>query len=423
MTNQLYHKLLYFYFQDYIFDLPEYEKNKYISEGFFGKIKMMVIALLLRIKEAVVNRPVSVVPRIYGSNWVFVFGKNNYDATNFLTADDFVFVTDKKRIFQNSEDIIQLPYRVKFRHYLNFLPLYFYLLKMEGRRTYKLINIIFNSIGWMEAFEEAIVKFKPKSIIFSNDHSYIPRALFLMAKKNDVPTIYIQHATVTNSFPALEFDLSLLEGQDAFDKYSTKGIYGKVKFIGMPRFDKFFEMRRKTLPSEINTIGFAFNTVDSIQVIYEILRKLLIDLPSMKIIIRRHSKDTRDFKTPLSTLGNSIFFSDPLSEDPFAFLLNCDLLIAGDSAIHLDAGMMNVSSYYFNFASGSKIKDLYGFIKSGFIRELAGLDDLLNQVKNGLNGNNDVKRAAYYNHLAGTDQEAHASEFALHEIRNFLAGL
>jgi len=400
ISKEFYHKLLYFYFQDYIFELPEYEKRKYIREGFFAKLKMMAIGLLLNFKE-VFKKPELDPSPLYNSNWVFVFGKNNYDATNFLEEDNFVFVTDRKRIFSNSEGIIQLPHRVKFRHYIKFISIFFLLLKIEGKRTYQLIDLIFNSIGWMEAFDNAVKKFKPKSITFSNDHSYIPRALLLMAKKNKVPTIYIQHATVTGSFPPLEFDLNLLEGQDAFDKYKAKGINGTVKFIGMPRFDKFYTKRKESVRGDIKTVGFAFNTVDSIDIIYEAIKDLIKELPSIKVVVRKHSKDPRDFKTPLKNINGNIIFSDSLSEDSFGFLLGCDLLIAGDSAIHLDACMLNVVSYYYNFSSGSKIKDLYGFLEKGFIKELTSIEDMSNHIKEGLSGRDVFMHAKYYNLLIG----------------------
>ena len=53
----------------------------------------------------------------------------------------------------------------------------------------------------------------------SNDHSPANRALLLVAKSKGIKTVYMQHASVSNLFPVLDFDYSFLDGVNAYNIY------------------------------------------------------------------------------------------------------------------------------------------------------------------------------------------------------------
>jgi len=419
--NEVYHKILYFFFQDYFYELPRHERIKFSRVGFLGKLYNILITIYLAVKEAVQFKSHGSDENsiLKGKHWVFVFGKNNYESTKFLRSNEVVFVTDKFRSFNHSDNIIVLPYARSLKSFLSFFKIFSYLKRVEGNRANEIFDLIFNSLGWYEALDKVIKKYKPISITFSNDHSVIPRALLFAAKENNVSTIYIQHATVTKDFPALEFDLNLLEGMDAVDKYNAKGVQGQIKLIGMPRFDSFVARRKISTSKRVSTIGMAFNTLDSVHVILGLVKKVVAAYPSIQIVIRKHQKDTRDFASPFSRYLKNVSFSDALIEDPFDFILKCDLLLAGNSSIHLDARLLNVQSLFYDFDRESQILDLYGFLKKGFIRKITTADEMIKELSTSRVTDSIYLEAKYYNEAVGEQWEGNSSDRAKAEIEYF----
>ncbi len=422
--NEIYRKILDFYFQDYFYALPKHEREKFSSLSFFGKLYNMLLTVYMVIKENWLfsSNKKNDAEKLAGKHWVFVFGKNNYTSTKFLKREEVVFVTDRFRSFNHADEIIELPYIRRLRDFLIFFNLLSFLKKKESR-TSEIFDLVFNSLGSYESFDSIIKTHNPLSITFSNDHSVIPRALFFAAKENAIPTVYVQHATVTRDFPPLEFTLSLLEGQDAIDKYSVKGISGEVKLIGMPRFDAFVKKRKVSGSTCINTIGMAFNTLDSIDIILSMVKRILTVNPSVSIVIRKHQKDLRDFSSPFAAYKKNVSFSNALAEDPFDFILRCDVLLAGNSSIHLDARLLNVASLFYDFDRVSNVSDLYGFVSKGFVREIASEDEMVQALSLPMAMENVYLQAKYYNEAVGEPWESETSDRARAEIQNFYSSI
>lgn len=420
--NEGYHQILYFFFQDYIFQLPEEERRKFIERGFFRKIKAALITLALSQKRNASEIEVErLKPVLTGKKWVFVFGRNNYEATKFLGDDGFVFVTDSRRNYQTTHDVVLLPIRRKLTNFLRFFSLMNYLSKTE-KKTPEIWDAIFSSMGWLESFEEIIDIYKPKVIVFSNDHSMVPRALLIAAKRKQTPTAYIQHASISSYLPPLAFDLSLLEGNDALDKYKMKGgVQGKVELVGMPRFDSYVQRKKTAMSDKIETIGVAFNTVDSLENISSAVHALKKSNPELRIIVRRHPKDDRSFHAVMNTTSANVEFSDSRSEGPFDFILKCDLLVAGDSSIHLEAKMLNVDSVYFNFSESDSTHDLYGYIKSGLVQKMNTEQELVAYVKDYSTAKtNSASLVQYYNAAWGSSFEGASGKYATEKLKDFL---
>jgi len=57
-------------------------------------------------------------------------------------------------------------------------------------------------------------------LVVANDHSYPCTTIVKAAQDEGVKTVYIQHASVSDKFPALKFDYALLEGLDSLEKYN-----------------------------------------------------------------------------------------------------------------------------------------------------------------------------------------------------------
>lgn len=104
--------------------------------------------------------------------------------------------------------------------------------------------------------------------------------------------------------------------------------------------------------------------------------------------------------------------SDPLQELPYEFLQRIDVLIAGDSNIHLEAVQMNIYPLYYDFSS--RQLDHYGFFAGGVLDKRhdnpAELLDTLNTLRDTLP---DVReRAKYYCETINTKNDGQSTRLA-----------
>ncbi|CAH7299988.1 membrane hypothetical protein [Vibrio chagasii] len=198
---------------------------------------------------------------------------------------------------------------------------------------------------------------KAKYVVFSNDHCVWHRALLKACEKNKVKTVYLQHAVVANNFPKLRFDYSFLDGEQAFKCYGNKSL-GKVYLVGALRYQKFACDIKKE-----NMIALCFNTLDSIDFISNMIRKVTQHF-NMSIVVRPHPRDTRKEQIQMIATKYNASYSDPC-EDSLSLLCRCKMMLAGVSGIHLDAIMVGC----FPFTLRGWGTDFYGFISDGIVTE------------------------------------------------------
>ncbi|GEO04645.1 hypothetical protein AAE02nite_23090 [Adhaeribacter aerolatus] len=359
---------------------------------------------------------------IKGKIWLYVVSKNNYESLQFLREKlpDSVFVAGQnKEIGIYNPKVNRLSTRSKLLYYYKFLPLLWGLNRLKGKRALRFFDLIFVATGYYELSRRYLQKYKPTAIIFANDHNTDPRALLLAANELSIPTIYIQHASVSTSFPPLQFSLSLLEGQDALDKYRQCGpITGEVKLIGMPKADKY--LHDKNLSSSIRRVGVAANIIDEIAPIRDLLADLSREFPDIIFTLRPHPGDKRDFSF-IKDIKNNVRFSDGKKEQAFDFLKQQDALIAADSSIHLEATMLNILCFYYRFNTTEFIPDYYGYVKQGLVEQANDANHLMRLLHQYRNHRPLVyERARYYNAVLGTEYEGRSHELAVKYIQEHL---
>ena len=272
-------------------------------------------------------------------------------------------------------------------------------------------DLIFYSIGYYESFISFLKRKKVKSIIFSNDHNYDTRALLLASKTLNIPSIYLQHATVTSKFPPLKFDLSLLYGKESEEKYENHG--SLVKLIGNPKFDQYFD-NIKSLPESIKTIGIAYNTTDNLEIVTSLI-KTIENLGDYKVILRAHPLEKRELPiTPSTKISKN--------ESSYDFILNCDAIISGNSSILLESSMMNVYSFYFDLNKIKEVYDYYGFVRNNLVPEIKSLNEIQNTLQQTLVEKNSPRnKTKYFNDTTNTPFDGKSTVLALQEINKFLS--
>lgn len=347
--------------------------------------------------------------------WILVASKNHYDSIGFLrnSLRDAILVMPQLTKFVLTDYIF--PYYFKLFYYVKLPFLWTYLLMSKSKIASRYFNFLFEAIGLYEISVNTLKKYKPKGIIFANDHIFKHRALLLAAKQLKIKTCYIQHASVSNTFPPLSFDLTLLEGKDSLNKYMECGeINSKVKLVGMPKFDGYVNHKIKS-HEKIVTIGIATNLLDDIECITQLIQTINNRLSYAIILLRSHPQDNRKIKNK-----NLIFnYSNARKEDAFDYLTRIDVLISGDSSIHLEAALLHKPSILYGFNEKHHIADYYEYAKNGLVQSAHNEDELIRKIENN-DFNFNFNKLGYYNAVVGTKWEGKSKELITNIIKDFL---
>jgi hypothetical protein len=228
--------------------------------------------------------------------------------------------------------------------------------------------------GLRKEFYKSLISFRnykllfntitPKTIVFFNDHQFVYTSLLYAAKDKNINTVYIPHASISQYFPPLDFDIAFLEGKEMLDTYNKiSPSYTKKIVAGNIKLDSFRrrEIQKETKNSKI--IGFALNTLDNIEVVKDWIIQIKRELSkySFEFVFRQHP---RMKKVQIEGLN----FSDSTTEDSLTFLSNIDILITGSSNIILEARLLNKKVYNcIWFSNMPNAEDNYGFIKNGLL--------------------------------------------------------
>lgn len=215
-------------------------------------------------------------------------------------------------------------------------------------------------------------------VVVSNDHSPFPRAMTRAAKEIGIHTSYVQHAAVSSRFPPLAFHSAFLDGQAAFDTYrhiaAARGLTDQtnVYILGCAKADHLFELSKTRSMPEIIRIGLAINTLDDSAIIIRTINQLT-EISNLPLRIRLHPRmiEQDHLASYISTNSNVIHVHGESLED---FLSNIDLLISGQSSIHLEAVASGVVSCTFNL--GARHGDYYSFLRRGVSLPLSSITEL-----------------------------------------------
>ncbi|MBD2715014.1 hypothetical protein IC231_08195 [Hymenobacter sp. BT646] len=368
-------------------------------------------------------RPVRNPENLRGAVWLYAVSQNNYDSLYFLreTRPDSVLIAGQsKEIGRYNGQVNRLSLRRKLLYYGQLPEVYRALRHTEGERAWRFFDLIFNAIGYYEVYRRALRHYRPRAVVFANDHNDDARALLVACHAEGVPTAYVQHASVSTNFPPLGFDLSLLEGQDALDKYRQCGpVRGRVALVGMPKADSF--LARKNQNTRVQRVGVACNTLDTTEAITETLAYLLGEFPDLTFTFRPHPGDQRDFAF-LRRQHPQLQFSDARQQNVFEFLQQQDALVAADTSTHLEATLLNLASVYFRFGTHAVADDYYGYVAHGLVPRAAKLPELAALLR-GYQQHKPLdlyRKAAYYNATLGTPDEGHSQRRAARLLDEWL---
>ncbi|MCM1030080.1 MAG: hypothetical protein NC410_01365 [Oscillibacter sp.] len=316
---------------------------------------------------------------------------------------------------------------ISLRHVFAFLSQY-RRYKDDAQRIYgyALPNII-TTVGFYRVIGEFLKKMSPRCVLLSNDHVNCSRIVVQHCNSLGIPTLYIQHASVANYYPKLDFTYSFLDGEESYNKYTEihKDGTSKAVILGACRFDymkgKYIQHKKNSL----TTVGLAVNKIDDYEIIKNVCHTLLDVVPKLRIVIRTHPS-MLTFKR--FDFGHTqIEYTSANDVPPIDFLNRIDLLIANDSSIHLDALMARVPSVMYSMSS-SGFSDQYSYVAQGLVHHIKNEIELRDILKSQRYKSVSLEKARYFNAAYDREYEGKCSVIVADFIKqsfdsNFLASL
>lgn len=243
-----------------------------------------------------------------------------------------------------------------------------------------------STYAWISYFLRVLLAIKPKYVVISNDHNPSNRSLIAVAHYLRIQTVYMQHATVSNLFPALRFDYAFLDGESALKTYTECESNSPGKQVGYPIPRIFLTGQMKQISSSCQgdgkAIGIALDSDE--KSITQIIKSVhLIMSLDVQVCIRWHPlQGAFEIDTLRSEFkfDSRVTLSDSRIESVNVFFNRCKILIAGNSSIHLEAAVFGLKTVYYEF-SKSPHPDYYGFVKLGISRQIRDIEILLQYIR------------------------------------------
>jgi hypothetical protein len=320
----------------------------------------------------------------------FIFQLNSFTKKNFLSSNlDVLFFGQSKnnqlvlnKIIDNLESVEyktiynenDFPLSKSIIYSLPYIFNLFFVFFNCGKLKRELIRK--NPLAYLFAYGKYIVAYKllklysPKLLVMANDHSPINRCLLFAAKELNIKTAYLQHASVSEKFPPLEFDISFLDGLESFQKYGMSSKKkSRVILSGSPRYDEYFSKTH----SDLKSIGISVNQFDDFNEVKKLCLFLKNKMTEHNLFIRPHPNMINWHRAWFEF--NNINYSDSSKIKSIDFLKQINIQIANVSAIHLDAAMLGVKSIMFKL-SQKHIDDQYDYVKNSLIKMAQNYDEL-----------------------------------------------
>ncbi len=235
------------------------------------------------------------------------------------------------------------------------------------------------SYGFYIVARQLVRRMHPAVLLLANDHIMWARTLSRAARDEGVKTVYLQHAAVTERFPALGFDVALLDGLDAAEKYARAGPSDTtVLLVGLPKIEGI--PAASTTPGALRRLGICASTLDPLDGLRELCRALHEGCDGLAVHLRPHPGDKRVDVLRHVAAESGCGFSDPRREGPAEFLRRVDAVVAGESSILLEAALLDVLPLQFQFSGVAD--DYYGFARHGLVDgPYQGVDALRARVR------------------------------------------
>jgi hypothetical protein len=257
----------------------------------------------------------------------------------------------------------------------------FYLRLKRGHRVVEIrdhFNKFCQSYFYLAYFYRILRQQRPDLVCISNDHNVSNRCLMAVCEALEIKHLYMQHASVSDLFPPLQCHFALLDGERALETYQFcfRRSFGRGgdSFSGARKPVIFLTGQKKKIQVNFNqarhrpglsVVGIAANQIDDYSCVISLVQRL--QSLGLSVAIRTHPFQPPSFLEQLQaadckwdTLSVARAMDEPLSD----FFSRIDLLVAGNSSIHLEAALAGLSTVYFEMSNVVHKPDYYGYLKN-----------------------------------------------------------
>jgi len=383
-------------------------------------VREILLDLTKKQREVKINSDIvkSVQPKEFTKPFVFSFNTTNQREA---LIPLFEALGEKAELISENGDFTDelLPdayLKAEFLKYSSKLLGWFYAFKGRDRevfrsRYYNFYRRLGQYNYYKNAFEQS--RGTVKAYIAANDHSGLSQVGFVAARKGGIPTVYIQHASVSEKFPPLSADIAFLDGEDAREKYLAAGKTStEIHLVGSLKYDPYLKRREIDEQKELVgvCIGMVYHDVGENFKLCEALEKAgtpfcLRFHPLMDEAVQQRFADRR-------------WEISPKDEKAPDFILRCGSIVSGDSNILLEAIILKRQPIY--FASTGMSVDYYGFVRQEICKKAClSYREVIAQLEEEFDLDYHRQKAKRYHDTLGTENEGKSTDLVLDLIQRF----
>ena len=337
-----------FHHQKLNYEISYKFRNKYVIVFPLYFIFLLFVCLISSLTKLIFRNKFK-----FNSHLFLTFSQNQLNVSNLFDEHNidlhFDFINFKIKSLKTS--LSQNLVFFGLIHGLNLRPF---------KKIFKIHDFKFFKMNWFRIcnliFIEAVLeqmRNKEKLVILSNDHSIYNIFIINWCKNNHIPTMYIQHAPVTDKFPPLRCDYNILFSKSSEDIYSKiSNINVNYKVYSDFRLIKFLNINNIDC-IEKNTILVCTNKLDELTNVKRYIDYL--NTKGYKITMRNHPSDKRNWSFPKTIESKNDLYTD-LSEN--------NIILCNETALILEGMICNKLIYKCSF---SDFFDNYGYVKDKLV--------------------------------------------------------
>ncbi len=219
-------------------------------------------------------------------------------------------------------------------------------------------------LSWVAANPDSLCRLVPL-IVVSNDHSPISVAIVQAARFKSIPTVYLQHAEVTDHFPPLVFDINILHNQRSLNVYSEIGPIRGDSFILSRWIGSFrLERLRKKETQKVN-VALYLTANFHLDKLNEIIDPLKLNPAIESIAVKPHPRTDPRILDQLQLIYGDLIQLNPIDIPDVAVVQNSSVVT---ELLHIGVKVFHIPGY--DWLPG----DYYGFVHDGICDAVSDSD-------------------------------------------------
>lgn len=215
----------------------------------------------------------------------------------------------------------------------------------------------------VQAAYDSLAEVPYKVLAVANDHSPAPVAYAAVARHLGLRVLYVQHAEVSDIFPALDFDLSILRNRRSMQVYERVGDVGGRAVVAARAIGDWIRpkavrnsQKRLAAGSCVSVVVYPSSVVD-LRSLQAIVRDLSVNPYVSNVAVKAHPNSRVDLS---AELNSAVPVIETLPGEPH-------VAICGNSSVAVEL-MAAGNLVYQDFSLDPIVPDYYGLVALGLTR-------------------------------------------------------